>query len=105
MLNGEGWSNDAIATASGINAVTIYSIKGGKQSTVSDRVFDAISQLKEDFEAGRIEKPTRKTRTATPRHKSSPAGQKSAPIPPASHYVAVDAQKLDDLLSRLIGTL
>lgn len=105
MLNGEGWSINAIATASGINAVTIYNIKGGRQSTVSDRVFDAITQLKEDFEAGRIGKPTRKTRTATPKHKSSPAGQKSAPIPPASLYVAVDAQKLDDLLSRLIGTL
>lgn len=108
-LNDAGWSYNAIAKASVVNAVTIYNIKSGKQSTVSDRVYEAIIQLKSDFDAGRVEKPTRKRRAASRLTKSSTKQRKKtdkpAQKPSEPRYVAVDAQKLDDLIDLLIHTL
>lgn len=104
-----GWSANAVSKVSGLNPVTVGSIRNGKQDTVSERVHDMLLRLEADFTSGKVEKPERRTRGSA-KAPATAAGVRSTAAPRTeaaaqeTRYVAVDAAKLEDLLDRLIIT-
>jgi hypothetical protein len=105
-----GWSANAVAKTSGINPITIGNLRHDRQKSVTARVHDALLSLQKEFEAGTVALPTRKkkgaaakTSSGTAARTATPAGNgRSAPAEP--RYVSVNADRLDDLLARLVAT-
>lgn len=118
-LLASGWSANAVAKQTGITAMTIGSIKNGKSSQMSGRVYDAIMRMKTDADAGRIAPASRKAhnavdvpQTSTSRSAKKPASVRSQSIDEqrrsaandmlvSDSFIAVDAAQLTALLDRL----
>lgn len=118
-LLASGWSANAVAKQTGITAMTIGSIKNGKSTQMSGRVYDAIMRMKADADAGRIAPASRKTPNAVdvPHPSTSRSAKKPASVHSRSlderkrraaddmlvsdSFIAVDAAQLTTLLDRL----
>jgi hypothetical protein len=114
-----GWSANAVSKTTGITAMTIGSIKNGKSTQVSSRVYSAIRQMKANADAGRISPKSRgtsgiiKTDTAVARQPVRANSQKTVSSLPApepdgktesllkSQYVAVNGRQLKAMIDRL----
>lgn len=118
-----GWSANAVSKATGITAMTIGSIRNGKSTQVSTRVYDALMKMNADSSAGRIAPASRAhtaTAAASPMRTGTPA-RTHATVPKMvraseeepeekeklirEQLVAVDAEKFSVLLDTLISVL
>jgi hypothetical protein len=72
-----GWSANAVANHTGITSMTIGSIKNGKSSQISARVYEEIMRMKADYDQQRIIPAARRS-TATSPHPVVP----STPVVP-----------------------
>jgi len=107
-----GWSGAAVSKVSGINQVTIGSIKNGKSSRISDKVYSKIMALK-DSPAPAGTRARKAPTSAAEKTVAAPAKKKSAakkqPASPVSgsminpNYVPVDIVQLRGVVDSLIG--